>query len=222
MHASPLSPDLSALPDIPKNFGNPNVLPRDNWGMLANDKCGDCGIAGPMHIEMCWDVSNTFTASDAVSDYGAISGYPRHDPGTNMMVVGSYWQNTGLRSSKFWRHKIAAYRSIQGSNAGQPNLDHVTMCTYLFGAVGIGIICPDSVTKQFYEHRIWEPVDGAKDTKEFHFVAVVCRQDDLLGIVSWGRLCWMTQSFFTTYCKEATAYLRNASDSHAVLFKRAA
>jgi len=225
MHASPV-PVTSGLPDVPKNIGNPDLIPADGWGMLGNRDCGDCGIAGPMHTEMYWAAVAgkpvRFTDLDAKQDYGALTGYPLHDPGIDMMRGGSYWQHVGFRDATATRHKIVAYRSIEGSFWSRPNLQHVLLCTSLFGATGIGVRLPDSVATQFGYNKIWEPVSGAKDTKEYHFVAVLFRCDGLIGIISWGRLCWMTESFFEKYCLEATAYLRDANDPHAGLFKAAA
>jgi len=203
-----------ALPPTPAVFGHQNLVPAKGWGMLGNDQCGNCTIAGPMHVEMLWNAVAgrrvRFTPLDAVDDYGSVSGYvpgnPLTDLGCDMVTVAKYWQATGMRDCADTRHRIGASLSIDGSAAGAPNLSHVYLSAYLFGAAGIGITLPQSADDQFTKGEPWTDV-GSASTGEYHFVPVIARGPLGLGFVTWGEFCWMSEGFFQTNCREALVYL---------------
>ena len=96
------------------------------WGMLANDKLGDCVIAMMLHsIEDFHLDAGTpvpaFTDEDAISMYSAITGYNPNDPssdrGTNERMAMRYWEHPGLKTSDGETHKIVATVAV---DAEQP------------------------------------------------------------------------------------------------------
>lgn len=216
-----------ALPAIPAAFGyTPDIQAKiapNAWGMLANDSYGDCTIAGPMHAIMYRSaLAGTraiFTALDALDDYKAVIGIPFIDEGCDMTTVAAYWQSTGMRDYQDNRYKIAAWASIQGSDAEKPDLQHVYACAYLFGAAGIGIMVPDSADDQFEAGETWDV--SAPTSGEYHFVPVIAKGPQGLGIVTWGQFTWLSERFFAFQCKEALAYLPTANDPNAALFAAA-
>ena len=231
------APSPVALPPAPAQFGN-DPFP-DGWGMLGNAGAGDCTIAGLMHAIMDWRKLNgqtvDFTELDALDDYSAVlklsgqpQGYvpgdPSTDTGCDMMEVAHYAKQTGLRDRTDTRYKIANFASIEGSDRGDPVLAHVYCCAYLFGACGIGVALSDANEEQFERGETWTP-DRSAD--EYHFVPVVARGPQGLGIVTWGKGpdwpgCWLSENFFQQNCREAIAYLHDASDPNASLFAEAA
>ena len=214
----------AALPAVPATFGS-DSFPA-GWGMLSNDALGDCTIAGADHIIMARQKA-VFTALDAQDDYqafGYVPGKPDTDQGADMIAVAQYWQTTGMRDCTDTRHKICDFAGIEGSDAGAPDLNHVYLCAYLFGACGIGIALSDANEDQFERGETWTP-DGRADA--YHFVPVIARGPQGLGIVTWGKGpdwpgCWLSEDFFRQNCKEALAYLQDASDPNASLFAEAA
>src|ERR1700761_4232805 len=57
------------------------------WGMLANDRLGDCTCAGVLHMIMLWtsqvDVARVFTDADAIGLYEKLCGYRPGDPASD-------------------------------------------------------------------------------------------------------------------------------------------
>jgi hypothetical protein len=227
----------AALPIVPAEFGG-DLFPA-GWGMLGNATAGDCTIAGLMHAMMDWQkrAGRTvhFTELDALDDYGAVlklsgqpQGYvpanPATDTGCDMVTVAQYATRIGLRDCADARYKIADFASIAGPDRGNPALDHVYRSAYLFGACGIGIALSAANEDQFERGDTWTP-DGHANA--YHFVPVVARGRQGLGIVTWGRGpgwsgCWLSEDFFQQNCREAIAYLHDASDRNAKFFAEAA
>lgn len=227
----------AALPPLPAEFGR-DLFPN-GWGMLGNATAGDCTIAGLMHAIMDWrklaGKTVHFTELDALDDYSAVlklsgqrqgyvAGDPSTDTGCDMVTVAQYVKETGLRDYTDTRYKVADFASIAGSDQGNPALDHVYRCAYLFGACGIGIALSNANEDQFERGEAWTPDNSADD---YHFVPVIARGRQGLGIVTWGKGpdwpgCWLSEAFFQQNCREAIAYLQDASDPHANLFTEAA
>src|SRR5882757_1904530 len=86
----------------PKTFGHQKL--QTTWGMLGNDKYGDCVWAGAAHETMLWNKEAsktvTFTDNEVLSDYSAVTGFnpsdPNSDQGTDMQVAASYRRKTGI------------------------------------------------------------------------------------------------------------------------------
>jgi len=196
------------LPTPPTNFGHEGKI--DDWEMLANDKIGDCVIAGGAHETMLWSAmgkgkSAQFSDFSVTWDYGAITGYrwwnPMSDRGTDIQEAAKYRQRTGLRDKFGIRHKIGAYVMIEKGNVTQHAL-----ATYLFGAIGIGIMCPDTMMDQFDRQQPWTVVPGTK-TSGGHYVPIVARRDGYFLCVTWGRLQKISMEYLEAYEDEAIAYV---------------
>ena len=202
------------LPKGPVRFGHEKLFPCDGWGMLGNDTAGDCVIAGGMHETMLWSKLGkktiTFDATCAFRDYSAITGYhckdPSTDNGTNVRDALKYRQKIGLRDVVGERHKIAAYVALEPGN-----LKELREAVWLFGAVGIGIRVTQKAMDQFYAGTYWKASAGK--SLGGHYIPVVCRRitqmtpATLLGAVTWGKLHYMTEAFYSKYCDEAWAIL---------------
>src|SRR4051812_17423635 len=74
--------DLSALPPPPLEC-DWTAKVGAKWGMMLNDRIGDCAIAAPGHMMMAWtaNAGRPFVPTDAqvLAAYSAVSGY---DPKT--------------------------------------------------------------------------------------------------------------------------------------------
>jgi hypothetical protein len=102
--------------------------PGFNWGMLANDRIGDCVIAMMLHsIEDFHLDAGTpvpaFTDADAIRIYSAITGYNPNDPnsdhGTNESTAMAYWHSPGLQTSDGVDHQIVATVGVDPSNLNE-------------------------------------------------------------------------------------------------------
>lgn len=198
------------LKTAPKGYGHQGLVQKP-WGMLANDRWGDCAVAGPMHAAMLWNAAAgrqiSFTSQEAVQTYSNITGFDEHagppgqnptDRGTNMRDALKYRQKVGLVDSDGHVHKIGAYLSISPKDTTA-----LLRALYLFEAVEIGFEFPASAMTQFNQGRPWSLVPGSPNIGG-HDVPLVGRPtaEGLLG-VTWGRLQRMTFGFYRSYNDEA-------------------
>lgn len=199
--------DKSALPKPPKQFGHEGLI-QAIWGMLGNDRYGDCVWAGAAHETMMWNAEAgrkvAFSDAGVLSDYSAVTGFnpkkPSTDQGTDMVVAASYRRKTGIVDAVGKRHQVAAYLSIKPGDINE----HM-IAAYLFGAVGIGIEFPSSAMDQFNAGKPWDVVSRSK-IEGGHYVPLVARRANL-EVVTWGRLQAMTPAFFQKYNDESVAYV---------------
>lgn len=200
--------DRPALPVPPQTFGRRNLV--SDWGMLGNDRFGNCVLAGGDHETMLFNAEAgqtvPFDAGCALGDYAAITGFspanPSSDQGTDMQEAASYRRKTGLIDSNGKRHLIDAYIAIDLGN-----LDELMTAVYLFGAVGVGVQFPSTAMKQFDQKMPWSFVQGSK-IEGGHYVPCIDRTESgNLVVLSWGREQEMEPDFFRAYNDENVAYL---------------
>jgi hypothetical protein len=192
---------------VPRTFGHYQLVP--NFGMLGNDRAGDCVWAGADHETMIWlathGVGVQFTDAAALSDYSAVTGYnaadPNSDQGTDVHEALSYRRHVGVVDSAGVRHKLGAFVELEPGN-----YEHLIEATYLFGAVGIGFEFPESAMAQFDAGKPWSVVTGSK-IDGGHYVPVVGRAGSYIDVVTWGKVQRMTRTFYERYCDEAYALL---------------
>lgn len=218
---SPVAPGLrfstylmaATLPSIPDTFGHQNLFPRVGYGMLGNDRVGDCTVAGAMHAVMLWNKiagrNVNFTTLDAIDDYSAISGYrpgdPSTDNGADMVAVAKYWRQTGIRDNTATRHRITAYLGVNVSL-----LDHVYAAAYLFDAVGLGVNITSSCEDQFDRGEPWSVVHS-DSVEGMHFVPLISKSAAGLGVVTWGAFQLITEEWLRANLVEVVAYLSEES-----------
>jgi hypothetical protein len=194
------------LPPVPTTFGHQNLYAPRGWGMLANDRVGNCAIAGPDHCVMVFNkIAGRrvhFTAADAIDDYSAITGYnpddPSTDTGADMVQVADYWRKTGLRDNRNNRHKIVAYLHVDPTN-----LAHVDAACYLFEAVGLGIQVGSAEENEFMHARPW--VTPGSDSNGGHYVPMIGKDADYRKVVTWGGLQDVGEDWLGTQLTEVVA-----------------
>jgi hypothetical protein len=198
----------AGLPEIPPVFGHQNLIAT--WGMLANDRYGDCVWAGAAHETMLYNEEAggtvAFTDANVLADYAAVTGFnpgdPSTDQGTDVQDAAAYRRNTGIVDSAGKRHTIAAYLALDPGN-----LSHLLTAAYLFSAAGIGLNLPASAIDQAKKAEPWDVVPGSPN-EGGHYVPLIGRlAGGMLVCVSWGRQQLITERFFQTFCDEAVAYV---------------
>jgi len=199
--------NTEALPATPATYMYAKNIAAGGWGMMDNDKIGDCTCAAAGHLIMEWTDDNnamvTPTDQQIVSAYSAITGYDpatgKNDNGAVETKVLNYWRNTGIAG-----HKIFAYAALEPNNQ-----EHIKLATFLFGGCYIGVELPLSAQKQ----KVWSvPPGGAKGSGApaswgGHAVCVVGYDSHGLTIITWGTTKKMTWSFWNAYCDEAYAII---------------
>jgi hypothetical protein len=201
--------NAAALPPLPAAFGHDALIGARDWGMLANDRYGDCVWAGAAHETMLLAREAgrlvTFSAAAVLGDYAAATGFdparPETDQGTDLQEAAAYRRATGIVDAHGVRHRIAAYLALDCGN-----LEHLYQAAYLFGVAGIGLSLPSSAIEQSKRGEAWDIVAGAA-IEGGHYVPLVGRRADGLHVVSWGVDQVMTERFLRQYCDEAIAYV---------------
>jgi hypothetical protein len=180
--------------------------PVKQWGMMLNDKIGDCTVASCGHLELQWtaNAGKPVTIPDsailnAYEAFGYRPGDASTDNGAQLMKVLKYWRKTGIDG-----HKIGAFASIDPAN-----FDLLRSAINIFGGGSLGIAMPVSAQKQ----DVWDvPAggttgDGAPGSWGGHAVSIAGYTPQGLVIVTWGGLKLMTWNFVKTYVDEAYAII---------------
>jgi hypothetical protein len=202
------------LPNVPASFGYGRAVAE--WGMLGNDRYGDCVFAGAGHETMLFAETTRgvagmprFDDENALLDYSIVTGFDETktdpktgenptDQGTYVRDALDYRRQTGVVDAAGQRHKIAGYVALEPGNWEQ-----LMQAAYIGLAVGIGIEFPESAMSQFDRGSVWSVVAGAR-IEGGHYIPVTGRTSlDNIGVITWGRRQGMTRAFYTKYCDEA-------------------
>lgn len=191
-----------ALPPPPPSVTNSRGI--TDWGMMLNDKLGDCTIAGVGHAIQVWTLSkgNEITVPDPTvlqyyekwDDYNPSN--PASDQGGEELQVLKDWRKQG-----FSGHQLLAFADPDP----QDDL-HVREAIALFGGLYIGLQLPVSAQTQ----DVWDVASGPNahpGSWGGHCVFVPDYDADTLTCITWGQLKKMTWGFWGTYCDEAHALL---------------
>jgi hypothetical protein len=200
------------LKPAPKGFGHGSLVPT--WGMLGNDRYGDCVWAGAAHETMmlCAIAKTRAPFNDTVvlQSYEECTGFSpvtgENDNGTNMRDAMNYRRQVGILDANGDRHKIGAFVALEPGNWIE-----MLEALYIFDFVAIGFEFPASAMDQFNKNKPWavrsrSPIEGG------HYVPVVDRPfvyDN--DVVTWGRRQLMTKGFYHKYVDEAYAVLSTES-----------
>jgi hypothetical protein len=183
--------------------------PGFTWGMLANDKIGDCVIAMMLHsIEDFHLDAGTpvpaFTDQDAIGIYSGITGYNPNDPmsdrGTNENTAMRFWERRGLNTSDGVTHKIVATVAVDASN-----LNECRIAIDEFVALQIGIALPKTAQGQ----QEWMVVgdgktgDSAPGSWGGHGIPYREYDAETFKCVTWGAELLLTVPFHQGYAQEA-------------------
>jgi hypothetical protein len=201
--------DTSALPATPATYVWAKNISATAWGMMGNDKSGDCTCAAAGHLIMEWTDDNgqliTPTDPQIIAAYSAITGYNpvtgANDNGAVETEVLNYWRNTGIAG-----RKILAYAALEPKNH-----NHIMLSTFLFGGCYIGMALPISAQTQ----TVWSVPPGGAVGKGApgswggHAVPVIGYDNHGLTIITWGATKKMTWSFWDAYCDESYAIISN-------------
>lgn len=177
------------------------------WGMMLNDKLGDCTCAAAGHLIRAWTASSghevATTDSQIEAAYQAVSGFDpktrKNDNGAAGIAVLNYWRSNGIGG-----HKIGAFAALEPRNSM-----HVQDGIFLFGGIYIGLALPLSAQRQ----TVWSTPPGgprgvgAPRSWGGHAVPVIAYDPRGLTCITWGGPKRMTWDFWRNYCDEAYAIL---------------
>lgn len=196
------------LPTVPDIFGHVHASePIGGWGMLGNDKYGDCTVAGIAHGQMVWHWATKkmipwFTASTVVKQYFKLTGGADH--GLDPVDVATYWQNYGLKDGSGILHKIRSFTALHTP-------DEVISAAYVFGFSGLAVYMPQNAEDQFRAGEPWDDTSGDPLPNMGHYVPLVGRNSKgNFMVVTWGRLHACTPAWIAKYLAGGIAYSSEA------------
>lgn len=175
------------------------------WGMLLNDRLGNCTIAGALHAVMCW-ASNTGrifspTDNDALHLYEVVDGYqpgnPASDRGGVLANVLTYWKRFGMDG-----HKVTAYVQVDPTNRAE-----VKTAIALFGCLYVGVALPTAAQSQGVH---WKKTSGtAAQAGSWGGHCIILTGYDSTGVdtVTWGEQGTATWGWLDAYMDEAYAVI---------------
>jgi hypothetical protein len=195
---------LRALPPPPLSIDW--TLKAGPFGMMANDRLGDCTIAGAAHMVQVWtgNASSPLVIPDdqVIAAYSGACGYnpadPSTDQGGDLLTVLNYWRNSGIGG-----HKIFAYASVNPLNGAE-----VMTAIDLFGGVYSGANLPVSAQSQVgSQWTVTDGPDAAPGTWGGHCIPWVKGDTGSLSCVTWGALQAAAWPWIDRYVDELYAII---------------
>jgi hypothetical protein len=169
------------------------------WGMLANDRAGDCTIAGAAHVAIAVDRYGqgrdlTVTDDQVLAAYSALTGYDgtdATDTGATLQDALGFWHSTGIADQR-----IAAFAELDPQD-----LDQVRACIAFYGAVYCGMNVSAAAEQQFDEGQPWTDTGRSRNLGG-HCVPLLAYDADTFTAVTWGRPQRMTVDFYRRFFDE--------------------
>jgi len=179
-------------------------MPAD-FGVMANDRLGDCTAAGLGHMIQVVTFANgkeiTLTDQEVVDFYSLSTGYspadPNTDQGGNEIAVLNCARARGIAG-----HKLTAYVAIDPK-------DHVSIrqAVALFGGVYFGVDLPLTAQNQDVWHTAFGTPGAAPDSWGGHCVVGEAYDEAHCTLITWGERKLCTWDWLSAYASEAYALL---------------
>ena len=184
-----------------------------NWGMMSNDRHGDCVFAAGAHAIQSWTlnaglpaqagIERTMSDAAVLSYYSRWAGYVPGDPATdNGFVIADFldlW-----KKGNFGGVMLDAFVT-----ADPANQDHTKQAIALFGGLDSGLQLPVA----WQDMEVWdlaEGGDGAPGSWGGHSVWVPAYNAVGPVCVTWGSLKQITWAGWLRHCDEAHAIISPA------------
>jgi hypothetical protein len=175
--------------------------------MFANDRYGDCVIAGRAHQTLRFELIEQGQKLQ-ITDKEVLKEYLKETGGVDsgLVVLDSLtlWRKKGWIAAQR-NYKIEAFSEINRSNHSQ-----VKQAVVLDIGVGLGLSLPLSAESQVQAGKPWDVVSGPSGEPNSwggHYVFVPGYTTLGPVCVTWGAKQQMTWAFFDKYCDEAYAII---------------
>lgn len=177
--------------------------------VFANDRIGDCVIAGRAHMTIRFEFFEQnrkilrITEADVIREYRHEGGSMNPDRGGLIMLDSlNEWRQEGWRAAG--RHyTIHAFLELDRKKRQQ-----VKIAVRYLNGVYVGMALPDSFLDQFQRGQPWDVVPGPRgrpNPSNGHCVYVCGYTAAGPVCITWGRKQSMSWRFFERYCDEAYA-----------------
>jgi hypothetical protein len=194
------------LPILPKEFNVDSlcILPIHTY-MYANDRYGDCVIAGRAHMTLrfeCLEENKVINITDAdvISAYFYESN--GNDSGLVMLDSLNHWREEG------WFAANNPYNIYAFAQVNPSHISDIQYSIYLLRGVYVGLALPNSAKNQ----TVWDVTSGPDSNNGSwggHCVYVNAYNEVGPICVTWGRKQQMSWAFFVRYSDEVYAVIDN-------------
>jgi hypothetical protein len=186
---------VGKLPTPPRTVEVPKTL----YPIDANDRLGDCTMAGVAHLIGAWNAEthedDLVPAEEAiVAEYLKLTG--GEDTGLNEAEVLKTWRTEGL-----FGEKIAAYAPVNPKDLLQ-----LHQAVAFYGGCYLGIECPASAQEQFANDEPWT-YEGSEVQGGHCVAALGYGPNGGLHCATWGGVAVLEASFLAHYLDEAWCIL---------------
>ena len=187
------------LPVAPDTIPVPNVA---SWGMLANDKYGDCTFAGIVHARMAHaavlGITETFPTDQEVVD-SYLTYTNGQDLGAVEAALLQYWKNNELFGSK-----LEAFAPTDHAD-----FDELKSVIASYGLAYVGIKLPVTFQQQFISGQPWALTGTPADQQieGGHCVILVGYDKDYVQCITWGKVQQITWEWLRSYMEESWAII---------------
>ena len=184
------------LPHPPTTSPVPDVAA---WGMLGNDRLGDCTIAGAAHLVIAADtevdgVDHIPDTVEVTDTYLSLTGGA--DQGLAEYDVLHRWWTDGLFGAR-----IDAYAPVDHRHIAE-----IQQAVAFYGAAYIGVALPASAQRQFAAGQPWV-VDPDSPLVGGHCILLVGYGPQYVQAVTWGAVVDVSWPWLARYCDEAWAVI---------------
>jgi hypothetical protein len=193
------------LPDPPASVDHTAGV--TDWGLLGNDRYGDCTWCGAVHQRQA--VAHMLGETwQPVDENSVIDGYLAYNHGRDDGCVESdlltYWHDDGILGDK-----LVGFAPV--------DVDDTTLlkqAIYLFGAAYVGVQIPACAPQQFEAGQVWDLTGTPADDQieGGHCVTVPTYSADASAseapywlCVTWGATQEITEAWRARYLDEAWA-----------------
>lgn len=186
---------------------------RAYWGIMGNDRLGNCTAASAAHAVQVWTQAaqsqmTTPADADVVAFYAATTGYDPANPLTDQGGVEDsvlrWWSNGGQLAG----HRIDGYAKLHLKGGCIDELATLKDSVWLTGSAYLGLELPQTARRQATWDVVSDGTPGAEPGSwGGHCVLAVAYTPQVLTCITWGVLKSMTWNFVQEYCSEGYALL---------------
>jgi len=195
----------TAAPAVPREYDFDKSHPGIPLPMFANDRFGDCVLAGRAHQTLRFELLEQkklipITDQEVINEYLKQTG--GEDTGLYVLDSLGLWRKVGWRAARKL-YKIKAFAEINRKDPAE-----VRRAIYADVGVTLGLNLPISAQKQFQDNKPWTVTRGSGAVPGGwggHAVGCFAYTPSGPVCVTWGKKQPMSWGFFQKYCDEAFA-----------------
>lgn len=187
----------AVTPPASYNFDTGRKIPVP---MFANDKYGDCVIAGRGHQTLRFELKEQkkilpITDADILKEWRIENG--NTEDGLYILDSLNLWRKRGWTAAGK-NYKIKAFAQVNP-------LEKDEVKRTIWSDIGImtGFALPDNWADAFNKGKPWSDTKQEPDPYNGHCVLIVGYTKNYLTCITWAKRQKMTWSFFQKYCDEA-------------------